>query len=153
DDIEDIAKDIARTDQGGDGRESRYVLPYLLDALRANPPTGPNAADAIAILQQWDGVHFDDAVSSDKLAPGWWIFSTWLKGFPADKPCSSKMYPGVLCYIFTDEIPNFNPNNTSSLNMLIHVLDDNHWGLGRGSGVPPSGNYFDGCPFSNPDGT
>jgi hypothetical protein len=32
--------------------------------------------------------------------------------------------------------------------MLIHVLDDNRWGLGAGSGVPPSRNYFSGCDLS-----
>src|SRR5262249_54017070 len=93
-----------------------------------------------------DGVHFDDAVSSQNLAAGWAIFSTWLKGVPANTSCSNKTFPGVLCYIFADDVPGFDPNkNTSSLNMLIHVLDDDRSGMGRGSGVPPSRNYFEGC--------
>jgi penicillin G amidase len=148
DDMKDIARDIARTDEGGDGRESRYVLPYLLDALRMYPATHPFANDAISVLERWDGVHFDDAVSSQNLAAGWKIFSTWLKGVPTNTPCSNKTFPGILCYIFADDVPGFDPNNTSSLNMLIHVLDDDRWGIGRGSGVPPSRNYFNGCDLS-----
>jgi penicillin G amidase len=145
DDMKDIAKDIARTERGGDGRESRYVLPYLLEALRTNVPAHPLAGAAISILQEWDGVHFDDAVSSETLTPGWVIFSAWLRGLPANTACSNKVYPGILCLVFGDEIPGFDPNHLSALNMLIHVLDDNRWGLGAGSGVPPSRNYFGGC--------
>jgi len=148
DDMKDIAKDIARTDEGGDGRESRYVLPYLLRSLTASPPTHPLAANAISVLQQWDGVHFANAISSEMLAPGWVIFSTWLKGVPSRNKCSNKIYPGVLCYVFADDVPDFDPNDMSSLNMLIHVLDDGRWGMGGGSGVPPSRNYFDGCDLS-----
>jgi len=32
--------------------------------------------------------------------------------------------------------------------MLVHALDDGRWGMGGGSGVPPSRNYFDGCDLS-----
>jgi acyl-homoserine lactone acylase PvdQ len=148
DDMKSIATDIARTEQGGDGRESRYVLPYLLDAVGKNPPEHPLADAAISVLQRWDGVHFDDAVSSTTLSPAWVIFSTWLRGYPTETPCSNKLSPGILCLLFADEVPGFDPNNTSALNMLIHVLDDNRWGLGAGSGVPPSRSYFSGCDLS-----
>jgi penicillin amidase len=142
DDMKDIAKDIARTGEGGDGREARYIKPFLLSALRSAPPTHPLTAEAVGILERWDGTLFDDAVSSQYLAPGQVIFSTWLRGRPEVAPCAAKSFPGVLCYVFGDEVPNFNPNNTSGLNMLIHVLDD---ALGGGSRVLPSRNYFDGC--------
>jgi len=137
DDMKDIAKDIART--GGDGREYRYLKPYLLAALDSVPPLSSLAAQARAVLEAWDGSLFVDAVTSTTLEPGQVIFGTWLRGRPEEKACAEKSFPGVLCHVFADEVPNFNPNNMS--NMLIHVLDD---GLGGGSGVPPSRDYFNG---------
>src|SRR4029450_4809200 len=79
DEMKDIAKDIARTSMGGDGRESRYLKPYLLAALNAVPPTNPLAAQARAVLEHWDGSLFADAITSETLEPGQVVFSKWLE--------------------------------------------------------------------------
>jgi len=125
DDMKNIAKDIARTRTGGDGREARYVTPYLLAALDAVPPANPLASQAKAVLAAWDGSLFDDAVSSTRMASGQVIFAEWLSQMMTDT--------------FADELGAQLSLATS--NMLIHVLDDR---LGGGSGVPPSRDYFNG---------
>jgi penicillin amidase len=125
DDMKDIAKDIARTETGGDGRESRYLKPYLLAALDAVPPSNPLASQARAVLEAWDGSQFADAVTSTTLAPGQVVFDRWL---------------GImLVNTFGDELGVEITQATS--NMLIHVLDE---AKGGGSGVPPSRDYFNG---------
>jgi penicillin amidase len=123
--MKDIAKDIARTSQGGDGRESRYLKPYLLAALDAVPPTNPLAGRARAVLEHWDGSLFADAITSETLEPGQVVFSKWLEL--------------QLVNTFGDELGT--QVNQASTNMLIHVLDD---ALGGGSAVPPSRDYFNG---------
>jgi penicillin G amidase len=125
DDMKDIAKDIARTSMGGDGRESRYLMPYLLAALDAVPPTNPLAAQARAVLEHWDGSLFADAITSETLEPGQVIFSKWLEL--------------QLVNTFGDELGA--QVSQASSNLLIHVLDD---ALGGGSAVPPSRDYFNG---------
>ena len=125
DDMKDIARDIARTGQGGDGREYRYVKPYLLTALNAVPPLNPLAAQAIAVLENWDGSLFGDAVTSEILEPGQVIFAKWLEFMRVNT--------------FGDELGM--QVTQAGINMLIHVLDD---ALGGGSGVPPSRDYFNG---------
>jgi len=125
DDLKDIAKDIARTNQGGDGRESRYLKPYLLAALDAVPPTSPLAAQARGVLERWDGSLFANAITSTTLEPGQVIFAKWLEL--------------QLVNTFSDELGA--QVSQASTNMLIHVLDD---ALGSGSGVPPSRDYFNG---------
>ena len=143
DDMRDIArKDIARTPPPGGGapglpdtgRDARYLKPYLLATLDAVPPTNPLAAQAIAILKDWDGSSFTDAVTSTTLEPGYVIFSAWLNGVPGT-------FAGMLATTFGDDIPGFVTNDTASVNMLIHVLDH---ALGSGSGVNPSRDYFNG---------
>ena len=125
DEMKDIAKDIARTSMGGDGRESRYLKPYLLAALNAVPPTNPLAAQARAVLEHWDGSLFTDAITSETLEPGQVIFAKWLEL--------------QLVNAFGDEL---GPQvNQASVNMLIHVLDH---ALGGGSPVQPSRDYFNG---------
>jgi penicillin amidase len=126
DDMKDIAKDIARTETGGDGRESRYLKPYLLAALDAVPPSHTLAWQARAVLEAWDGSLFADAVTSTTLEPGQVIFDRWLGT--------------MLANTFGDELGVEITQATS--NMLIHVLDD---ALGGGSGVPPSRDYFNGA--------
>ncbi len=121
DGMKDIAKDIARTSQGGDGRESRYLKPYLLKALDAVPPTNPLAAQARAVLEHWDGSLFADAITSETLEPGQVIFAKW--------------FELLLGNTFGDELGT--QVNQASVNILIHVLDD---ALGGGSAVPPSGS-------------
>jgi penicillin amidase len=124
--VADIEKDVSRSAEGGDGRESRYLLPYLLAAVAAVPPSNALATRAIAVLKAWDGGYFADPVSSETLAPGRVIFGKWL----------SRM----LASTFEDEL---GPNvNRADENMLLHVLDDR---LGGGSGVPPSRDYFNGA--------
>jgi penicillin amidase len=126
DEMKDIAKDIARTSTGGDGRESRYLKPYLLAALDAVPPTSPLAGQARAVLEAWDGSLFADAITSETLDPGQVIFAKWLEL--------------QLVNTFGDELGT--QVNQASANMLIHVLDQ---ALGGGSPVPPSRDYFNGA--------
>src|SRR6266542_3907374 len=126
DEMKDIAKDIARTSEGGDGRESRYLKPYLLKALDAVPPTNPLAAQARAVLEHWDGSLFADAITSETLEPGQVIFAKW--------------FELLLGNTFGDELGT--QVNQASVNILIHVLDD---ALGGGSAVPPSRDYFNGA--------
>jgi penicillin amidase len=125
DDMKDIAKDIARTETGGDGRESRYLKPYLLAALDAVPPSNTVAWQARAVLEAWDGSLFADAVTSTTLEPGQVVFDRWLST--------------MLANTFGDELGIEITQATTS--MLIHVLD---YALAGGSGVPPSRDYFNG---------
>jgi hypothetical protein len=126
DEMKDIAKDIARTSMGGDGRESRHLKPYLLAALDAVPPTNSLAAQARAVLEDWDGSLFTDAITSETLEPGQVIFAKWLEL--------------QLVNTFGDELGT--QVNQASVNLLIHVLDH---ALGGGSPVPPSRDYFNGA--------
>ncbi len=125
DDMKDIPKDIARTVQGGDGREARYLKPYLLAALDAVPSSSTLASQARAVLETWDGSLFADAIKSKTLEPGQVIFAKWLER--------------MLVKTFGDELGA--QVGQASTNMLIHVLDD---ALGGGSSVPPSRDYFNG---------
>src|SRR5215216_1468175 len=122
-DMRDIPKDIARVK--GNGRESRFLKPYLLAALAAVPPSHPLANQAKAIIEAWDGNAFTDAVASTNLQAGEVIFSLWL----------SRMITNT----FGDELGS--RTSEASSNMLIHVLDFASTGS---SGVPPSRNYFNG---------
>ncbi len=122
-DMEDIPKDIARI--GGNGREARFLRPYLLAALAAVPPSHALGPQAKAILEAWDGNAFSDAVTSTSLQSGEVIFSNWM----------SRMRTNT----FGDELGS--RLSEASNNMLLHVLDD---ALGPGSGVPPSRDYFNG---------
>lgn len=124
-DMKDIARDIARTDQGGDGREARYLRPYLLAALDAVPPSNTLAPQARAVLLAWDGSLFADAIASTTLEPGQVIFAKWLELMRVTT--------------FGDELGA--QASQAGANMLIHVLDH---ALGGGSGVPPSRDYFNG---------
>ena len=124
-DMRDIARDIARTIQGGGGRQ-HYLKSYLLAALDAVPSQHPLAAQARAVLQAWDGSRYADAVASTMLEPGEVIFTTWLNA--------------MLTNTFADELgPNIGRATGA---VLLHVLDDR---LGEGSGVPPSRDYFNGA--------
>lgn len=123
-DMRDIPKDIARVK--GIGRESRFLLPYLLHALAAVPPENPLAPAGTHVLETWDGSTIADAITSTSALSGEVIFSTWL----------SRMIPTT----FGDELGA--KVGESGANMLIHVLDD---ALGGGSGVPPSRDYFNGA--------
>jgi penicillin amidase len=125
-DLKDIESDIARI--GKDrmiGRMSRYLRPYLLQALDAVPSAHPLAAQAEAVVNAWDGNRYADAVASTTRQAGEVIFSTWL----------DLMLPAT----FGDELGA--DVGRAIPNMLIHVLDD---ALGGGSGVPPSRDYFNG---------
>ena len=124
-DMENIPKDIARF--GSLGRESRYLEPYLLDALAAVPPRDPLAVQAIAILEAWDKNQIEDAVKSTSIQAGEVIFSRWLGDM-----IFSAFEPALGADLARSE---------ASSNMLLHVLDD---ALGPGSGVPPSRDYFEG---------
>jgi penicillin G amidase len=131
-DMRDIAKDIARTIQGGGGRQI-YLKTYLLSALDAVPSTHPLAAQARAVLAAWDGARYADAVTSTTIQPGQVIFTEWLNVMRTNT--------------FLDELcgPNLPPCPTldrAGGGILLHVLDER---LGSGSGVPPSRDYFNGA--------
>jgi penicillin amidase len=125
-DMMDIATDIARTDQGGSGRRSRFLKPYLLAALDHVPSVHPLAPQARAVLESWDGSRFANALSSTHLEPGEVVFSKWLEI--------------VRSNTFGDELGDANLS-AGSANVLIHLLDH---ALGSGSSVPPSRDYFNG---------
>jgi penicillin G amidase len=122
--MKDIALDIARTVQGGNGRPARFLKPYLLAAIESVPPTHPLANEAIAVLESWDGSLYADARTNTELEPGEVIFSRWLER--------------MLANTFNDELAGIIAPNVQ---VLLHVLDD---ALGGGSGVPPSRDYFNG---------
>jgi len=136
DDIKDIEKDIARTTMGGDGRESRYLKPYLFAALDVVHPTNPLAGQAIAVLKAWDGSLFADAATSTKLEPGQVIFAKWLAHMIQDT--------------FFDEWGTTTFNQVvsqPSSNILLHAIDHACFVAGNcpnDSGVPPSRDYFNG---------
>lgn len=123
-DLADIPKDIGRVKSLG--REARFLLPYLLDALAEVGSSHPSGDAARAVLEAWDWNAIADAISSTTLQPGEVIFSAWLDRTIADT--------------FGDELGA--EAGEASSNMLVHALDD---ALGRGSGVPPSRDYFDGA--------
>jgi penicillin amidase len=122
-DMRDIPKDIARV--GGLGRESRYLLPYLLGALDAVPPQHRLAPRARQVLESWDENIITDAITSSSIQAGEIIFSSWLT-LLVKNTFSAALAPH---------------ESEASTNMLLHVLDA---ALGEGSGVPPSRDYFDG---------
>jgi penicillin amidase len=124
DDMRDIPKDIARVK--GNGREARFLLPYLLTAIDDVPPAHPAAGAARAILASWGGNAFEDAVSSTLLLPGEVIFETWLAR--------------ALTRTFADELGARAGEATP--NALLHALDFAETGH---SGVPPSRDYFGGA--------
>jgi penicillin amidase len=126
DDMRDIPKDIARV-KGSTGRESRFLLPYLFDALAALPPTHPLAGEARAILAAWDGSAFADAVTSTTLEAGEVIFSAWLSR--------------ALRNAFADELQTEPNLAQASGNMLLHALQQ---AVEGSSPVPPSRDYFNG---------
>ena len=132
DDLIDIESDIARIGKdrgtptsGAIGRSSRYLKPYLLQALDAVPSGHPLAAQARAVVEAWDGNRYADAVTSTTREAGEVIFSAWL----------DLMLPSTFADELGADVSRATPN------MLIHVLDD---ALGGGSGVPPSRDYFNG---------
>ncbi len=124
-DMENIPRDIGRV--GPIGRESRYLLPYLLSAVREVPPTDPLAPQALQILADWDRNQIEDVIESTTIEAGEVIFSRFLTNM------KHRAFDPVLGADLT--------NREATSNMLLHVLDD---AVGGGSGVPPSLDYFDG---------
>jgi penicillin amidase len=120
-DMFDIPKDIARVKELG--RDSRYVLPYLLNALAAAPSTHPLAPEATALLQSWDQNVVDDAITSTQYDVAYTIYWVW-----RDK---------LVHNVFGDEmgahVKDVDPN------VLLHTLD------GSASAVLPHLDYFDGA--------
>jgi penicillin amidase len=127
DDMREIPKDIARVNAlNRNGREARFLVPYLLTALDAVPPLHPVAPQARAVLEDWDGSMFADAVTSETMLSGQVIFATWLSR--------------VLANTFADELGPV--ANEASSGVLLHALD--HALRAGGSPVPPSRDYFNG---------
>ena len=120
-DMEDIPKDIGRVKELG--REARFLKPYLLDALDMAGTSHP----AISILEAWDGSAVADVITSTHFEAAEVIFSTWLEL--------------MILNTFTDELDPW--TDEAGTNMLIHVLDDAL--AKKGSGVPPSRDYFNGA--------
>jgi penicillin amidase len=119
-DMFDIPKDIARFKELG--RDSRYLRPYLLDALAAAPSTHPLAAQAKAMLESWDENVVEDAVTSTQYNVAYTIFWVW-----KDK---------LIHNVFGDEMRAH--VDAVDANVLLHTLD------GASSKVPPHLDYFNG---------
>ena len=148
-DMEDIEQDISRSQRNGDGRESRYILPYLLAALNAAPPTNLLGQQAITALNNWDGGYFDDPVTSATFAPGQVIFSTWLSIMLGNT------FQGWLISTNNFKTASTIEGGSGGLtNMLLHVLDhacEEYFvsllvGGCPNDSVPPSRDYFNGDP-------
>jgi penicillin amidase len=122
--MRDLPKDIARVK--GNGREARFLLPWLERALAAAPPAHPAAGAARAVLAGWSGNAFDDAVTSTRLLAGEVIFETWLAR--------------AMARTFADELGA--KVGEATPNMLLHAVDFAETGR---SGVPPSRDYFGGA--------
>lgn len=120
-DMFDIPKDIARFKEIG--RDSRYIRPYLLDALAAAPSTHPLAAQAKAMLESWDENVIEDAVTSTQYNVAYTIFWVW-----KDK---------LIHNAFGDEMGAH--VDAVDANVLLHTLD------GANSKVPPHLDYFNGA--------
>jgi penicillin amidase len=124
-DMRDIPTYIARTVQGGDGRISMLLLPYLLNALSVVPPAHPLASEALATLRAWDGSRFADVLTSTTLEPGDVVFRKW-----RDLMLAATFTPALGANV-----------GQANSNVLLHLLDAR---LGTGSGVPPNFDYFAG---------
>jgi penicillin amidase len=120
-DMVDIPKDIARVMELG--RDSRYLRPYLLDALAAAPSSHPLAAQAQALLETWDQNVVDDALTSTQYDVAYTIYWVW-----KDK---------LVHNVFGDEFGA--AVRDVDANVLIHTLD------GASSSVPPHFDYFNGA--------
>jgi penicillin G amidase len=121
--MRDLPKDIGRV--RGNGRDARFLRPYLLAALDAAPPAHPLAPAACALVDGWDGNAVASAVDSTKVQAGAVIFEAWLSR--------------ALANVFEDELGAALPE--ASPNLLIHVLDQAATGH---SAVPPSRDYLNG---------
>ena len=122
-DMHAIPKDIARVT--GNGRDARFLRPYLLAALDAVPPQHPLAGAAREVVEAWSENVFEDAVSSTEVDAGYVIFDAWLSRTLANA------FQGAL----GDALGQATPN------MLLHALDFAATGA---SGVPPTAmrDYF-----------
>ncbi len=120
-DMFDIPKDIARVP--GLGRDSRYILPYLLNTLPATQSTDPLVPQAVSLLQAWNQNDFDDAITSTQDEVPYVIYWVW-----KDK---------LIHNVFDDELGA--DVDRVDANVLLHVLD------GANSKVPPHLDYFNGA--------
>ncbi len=119
-DMFDIPKDIARVP--AQGRDSRYILPYLLNTLPATQSTNPLVPQAVSLLQEWDQNVVADAITSTQDEIPYIIYWVW-----KDK---------LIHDVFDDEL-GANVDKVDA-NVLLHVLD------GANSKVPPHLDYFNG---------
>jgi penicillin G amidase len=120
-DMFDIPKDIARVKELG--RDSRYILPYLLNALAVVPSTNAMMPEASRLLLGWDQNVIDDALTSTEYNVAYTIYWVW-----RDK---------LVHNVFGDELGTH--VDAVDPNVLLHTLD------GAISGVPPHLDYFDGA--------
>jgi penicillin amidase len=103
------------------GNETRYLRPYLLDAVAAEAPNDVRLQEVASRLEAWDGRFVSDPEAGTQVCPEEEIWTTWLSCMLADT--------------FGDELGSY--WSDANLNTLLHALD------GSGSGVPPTRNYFD----------
>lgn len=120
-DMFDIPKDIGRVEMTG--RESRYLMPYLMRALDAVPSAHPLVPQARQALEQWDGSAISDVITSKQYQLGHVVFWVW----------QDKMKHAT----FGDEMGAAVKSVDS--NVLLHALD------GATSAVPPHFDYFNGA--------
>ncbi len=76
-DMHDIPVDIARVEMTG--RQTRFLKTYLLRALQKHPSQDPGVQAAARLMQDYQGIVFDDAVGSTHTSVGHAIFSLWLE--------------------------------------------------------------------------
>ena len=120
-DMFDIPKDIARVKEIG--RDSRYLRPYLLNALTAVPSSHALVPQAKAMLEAWNQNVVDDALTSTQYDVAYTVYWVW-----KDKLSHN---------VFRDET-GARVGNVDA-NVLIHTLD------GLSSKVPPHFDYFNGA--------
>ena len=121
--MHDIAEDIARVDQ--QGRESRYLLPLFLKGVQASGSLTPAAMQALALLQNYTGDAFANAVQSPDLLPGFLLFSSWKDA--------------ILHRLFDPVVAGALPD--SATNVLIHVLEQHYNGQ---TSLTPQYDYLQG---------
>jgi penicillin G amidase len=120
-DMFDIPKDIARVKELG--RDSRFLRPYLLNALSTVPSSHPLAAQAKTMVEAWNENVVDDAITSTQYNVAYTIYWVW-----KDKLTHNA---------FDDEVGPAHINAVDA-NVLLHTLD------GATSQVPPHFDYFNG---------
>ncbi|MBN2180178.1 MAG: penicillin acylase family protein [Deltaproteobacteria bacterium] len=112
DDVRDLALNIATTDSfGGGGNPWKFAADYFTNAVN-NEPFDQDRADALDLLDDWDG-HFVDGGSSEwpegeDRADAWILMDAWIRE--------------VLDLTFEELVPLGGQNDQVLFNVLLHDL-------------------------------